>query len=107
MRRLEDQGFITRYARQDDNKRRIEEFTKSLEEAIEAFSVSRLASLPTNAILKRCSYHQLNLQMSVHRQFITFQVDMDERHGEVLEISRMSETEREVRVIVTSDVVNS
>jgi hypothetical protein len=49
--------------------------------------------------------------MSVHRQFVTFQVDMDEisreRHGEVLEISRMSETEREVRVTVISDVVNS
>jgi len=84
---LEDQNFLTRYAHQDDNKGRIESSTKLLDEAIELF--------------------EMNLQMSVHRLHTeTSQVmkntflELDdlsrERHDEVLDLSRMSEKEREL-----------
>jgi hypothetical protein len=84
---LEDQNFLTRYAHQDDNKGRIESSTKLLDEAIELF--------------------EMNLQMSVHRlhtetsqvmknSFLELDDISRERHDEVLDLSRMSEKEREL-----------
>ena len=45
----------------------------------------------------------MSLQISVHRRLTVFQLELDditrERHDEVLDVSRMSELEREVRAI--------
>ena len=42
MKQLEAQGFIKRYACQDDNKDRIAQFDKALDKALLEFSVSFL-----------------------------------------------------------------
>jgi len=93
MKDFEDQKFFRRYARQDDNKGRIAQLNKLLDESIVLFGV--------------------NLQLSVHRLHVesshciksTF-VELDdvsrERHGEVLDISRMSEKERELLTQILS-----
>jgi len=82
MKELEDQKFLRRFARQDYNKNRIEQFNKLLDEAIQTFG--------------------LNLQIGVLQHqtaFQRFQLELDdvsrERHDEVLDMSRMSESERE------------
>jgi hypothetical protein len=52
------------------------------------------------------AYHpimQVSLQISVHRRLTQFQLELDHvsrsRHGEVLDVSRMSGLEREVRAV--------
>jgi hypothetical protein len=40
MKDLEKQNFIRRYARQDENRSRVEEQTRLLDEAIQRFGVS-------------------------------------------------------------------
>jgi hypothetical protein len=87
MQNLENQKFVRRYARQDDNKSHIERHTKLLDQGIWSFEV--------------------NLQMSVRRlhtetsqvmqnTFLELDDVSRERHDEVLDVSRMSEKEREL-----------
>ena len=42
MKHLEDQKFVRRYSRQDDNKSRITDYNKRLDEAIVHFGVGVL-----------------------------------------------------------------
>ena len=56
MKQLQGQGLIKRYARQDDNKDRVEQFNKVLDEALQEFSVSFL-----DVELVICSYTLLKI----------------------------------------------
>ena len=54
MKELEKQRFITRYARQDDNKSHIEQLTKQLDQAVVLFEAGFLdLSLPCAIIYRR------------------------------------------------------
>jgi len=56
MKQLQGQGLIKQYARQDDNKDRVEQFNKVLDEALQEFSVSFL-----DVELGICSYTLLKI----------------------------------------------
>ena len=110
MKELEDQKFLRRFARQDCNKNRIEQFNKLLDEAIQVFGVSLFGVVTCLYLYSKQLVLQLGLQISVHRlhtetfqRQTAFQLELDdvsrERHDEVLDVSRMSESEREVRAV--------
>jgi hypothetical protein len=110
MKELEDQKFLRRYARQDYNKNRIEQFNKLLDEAIQTFGVCFFTVVTCLYLYSKPLVLQLGLQISVHRlhtetfqRQTAFQLELDdvsrERHDEVLDVSRMSESEREVRAV--------
>jgi len=75
MKQLGHQGFFRRYARQDDNRDQIMKYEKSLDEALLMFGVS--------------------MQISMHRRLAALDNVSRERYDKVLDISRMSESERE------------
>ncbi|KAJ7360873.1 hypothetical protein DFH08DRAFT_842445 [Mycena albidolilacea] len=71
---LQEENVWQRLARQDRNKSQIDEYGKSLDEAISDFSV--------------------NLQLSIHRLHVESAATDEKRHDAVLAVSQMSETER-------------
>jgi len=101
LNQLQGQGFIERYARQDDNKDRIGQFNKVLDEALLEFSVSFVGVQLLYLYIKLLS-PQMNLQLSVLRRLMEFQLASGERLDEVLDASRTSESERGVRVVDVS-----
>jgi len=76
MRQLRSQMFMKRYARQLENKDEIMKYENLLDEALIMFGV--------------------NLQISIHRRLTMLQRETSERHGEVLDVSRMTDSEREL-----------
>jgi hypothetical protein len=86
MRDLETQNFVRRYARQDDNKGRIERFTKLLDEGILLFGVNL-----------QISVYRLHTETSqvVKNTLLEWDGVSRERHNEVLDVAQMSEKERE------------
>jgi len=74
MNELLGQSLLRSFSRQDSNKSRIEELQRSLDEALQGFSI--------------------NLQMSVLRMHMKISEVSEKRHDEVLVVSRMSESER-------------
>lgn len=105
MNLLRRQGRLEKYARQDHNKGKIDALNRRLDEAIEGFSVRDLSVC---AVLTRTRCNgfdlQMSLQLSAHRlhyesalRLISLEVTSRHRHGEILDVSRMSESEREVR----------
>ena len=88
MRQLEEQSFLKRYVRQDANRSYIEQFNKSLDDAIRLFDASFLSSRCCTFNKLTFTLIQMNLQMSVVRLQI-----------ETLEVSHMSKKEREVRAV--------
>ncbi|KAJ7871179.1 hypothetical protein B0H14DRAFT_223902 [Mycena olivaceomarginata] len=71
---LQEENVWQRLARQDRNKSQIDEYGKSLDEAISDFSV--------------------NLQLSIYRLHVESATTDEKRHDAVLAVSQMSETER-------------
>jgi len=87
MKQLENQKFVAQYSRQDDNKSRISDYTRRLDEAIIHFGVNLQISVlrlhaETSSIMKST--------------FLELDVVSRARHGEVLDVSRMSVKEREL-----------
>jgi len=76
MKDLEKQNLIRRYARQDENRSRVEEQTRLLDEAIQRFG--------------------WKLEISVFRLQMELDGASRERHDEILVHSRMSDREREL-----------
>jgi len=75
MTQLSNQRFMKRYARQLENKDQIVKYEKLLDETLVMFRVS--------------------LQISIHRRLTMLQRETSERHDKVLDVSRISDLERE------------
>ncbi|KAJ7227440.1 hypothetical protein GGX14DRAFT_629936 [Mycena pura] len=71
---LKKENAWERFARQDRNKKQVEEYGRLLDEAMLHFSV--------------------NLELSIHRRYLESAAVDRERHTAVLAVSRMSESER-------------
>ena len=95
---LNKQSLVNRFARQDENTKKIKQFSKSLEEAMQDFSV-RPARCASTVYPFDFLPLQINLQMSLLRQLTAFQEAHREQHTEVIGAAQMTEREREVREI--------
>ncbi|KAF8207926.1 hypothetical protein K438DRAFT_2013312 [Mycena galopus ATCC 62051] len=71
---LSNENIWERFARQDHNKSKVEEYGRRLDEAMLDFSI--------------------NLELSIHRLHVEFAAVERERHAAVLTVSQMSESER-------------
>ncbi|KAJ7923357.1 hypothetical protein B0H13DRAFT_1980437 [Mycena leptocephala] len=71
---LKKENIWERFARQDRNKSQVEEYGRLLDEAMLHFS--------------------MNLELSLHRLHLELAAAEQKRHADVLDVSRMSESER-------------
>jgi biotin-(acetyl-CoA carboxylase) ligase len=90
---------MKRYARQLENKDEIVKYEKLLDEALIMFGVCLPRYLRNGHFRIVASFIQVSLQISIHRRLTILQRETSERHGEVLDVSRITDSEREVRWI--------
>ncbi|KAJ7616531.1 hypothetical protein FB45DRAFT_934424 [Roridomyces roridus] len=74
LRTLSNENLLQRFARQDENKRQIAEYSRLLDEAMVHFSI--------------------NLELSIHRLHLESALTARSEHAAVLAVSKMSESER-------------
>jgi hypothetical protein len=80
LKQLEDQGPIQRYARQDDNRNRIEQFNKPLDEAILVFSVSFLVIPRADVLIQESKLLLLQVGLQIGRLTV-FQLELRRKSG--------------------------
>lgn len=92
MKRVEEENFVKRLSRQDIHKNQLQKFDKLLSEAMENLNVCLCELYELSVAI----LHQINLQMNTLQMQLDAALVYQQKHAELLDVSHMSESERQV-----------